>query len=279
MAGSRTRVAIVGGDRAVAAVDLEAIASEAGTSRGDAPAAIAMERVDPDRADVVLAVGERGLMKAARAGVEAPIVAVELDEDPSDGPRDTQSIGFPDGGSRYAVDIEGIADVLDRIAGGEGHAGVSTVEHPLLAVSVDGEPVDSALFDVTLVTSEPARISEYGVRGDGEDHGTFRADAVTVATPIGSTGYARRAGGPVSSPGTGLVVVPIAPFSTRTDTWVLRSPVTLSVERDEEPVSLVIDDEERRGVETDEPVSIVVDDQVRIVVPAPADSEAGLEKL
>ena len=101
-------------------------------------------------------------------------------------------------------------------------------------------PADLAA-DVTLVTSESARISEFAVRAGGRRVDDFRADGVVVATPLGSAGYARAAGGPVVEPGTGLAVVPVAEFATFRGAWVLDPPVGCTVERDEVPVSLVLD--------------------------------------
>ncbi|MFA9517654.1 hypothetical protein ACERIT_10625 [Halopenitus sp. H-Gu1] len=257
MGGSRTRVAIVGEESALEATALETAVSEAGATTCQ----------EPVRVDVVLAVGERGLLMAARESLEAPIIAVDAgwagDSDVPDGHDESRVTGFPDGGLRYAIDVGRVPDVLDRFDG-DGSP-IETVDHPLLAVSVGGVEVATALFDVTLVTSEPARISEYAVESGAEYRQSFRADAVTVATPIGTTGYARCAGAPVLSPGTGLVVVPVAPFSTRTDTWVVNDSATISVEREEEPVSLVIDDEVCRTVGTDDPVSVSVDGRLRIV--------------
>jgi NAD+ kinase len=100
-----------------------------------------------------------------------------------------------------------------------------------------------ALFDLTLVSEEPARISEFTVRSGTDTVDCFRADGVVVATPAGSGDYARAAGGPVVGRGTGVVaVVPISPFATDTDHWVLdAASVVLRVERDDNPVELLVD--------------------------------------
>ncbi len=197
---------------------------------------------------VVVALGKSAVIDLVRAGVSVPVLAVDAGQELESVPAD---------------DLE---RAIDTLLSGEWRTG----ERPLLSVSVAGERVADALFDATLVTSEPARISEYGIQADNDAIAQFRADAVVVATPVGSRGYARDAGGPVVQSGTGvLAVVPVAPFAIHVDDWVLPSPVTLSVERDEDAVVLLADDREVRSVEPHEPVRIASDGEVELVsVPA-----------
>ena len=124
------------------------------------------------------------------------------------------------------------------------------------AATLDGERVDRALLDVTLVTSEAARISEFAIEFAYGTSTTFRADGVVVATPLGSDGYANAAGAPVVEPGGGLAVAPIAPFRTQTSSWVAASELTVTVEREEEPVTLVIDGTNHGVVEPNRPIAI-----------------------
>jgi NAD+ kinase len=49
--------------------------------------------------------------------------------------------------------------------------------------------------------------------------------------------------------------------------WVLRPPVSLSVERDEARVTLRLDDEVTRPVPPDVPVDVAVDASTSLVVP------------
>nr|WP_303650192.1 hypothetical protein [Halalkalicoccus sp. NIPERK01] len=120
-------------------------------------------------------------------------------------------------------------------------------------------------MDVTLVTTEPARISEYAVDHADERVAAFRADGVVVATPAGSHGYAAAAGGPTLAPtAEALCVVPIAPFHTQATRWVLdTSALGLSVLRDEGEVSLLVDDTEYGVVDPDQRVRLAVDGHVR----------------
>ncbi|ELY44576.1 NAD(+)/NADH kinase [Natronorubrum sulfidifaciens] len=148
-------------------------------------------------------------------------------------------------------------------------AGDATIrQRSVLGVDVDdGTTRDGnntparALFDVTLVTDEPARISEYGVSSRGESVATFRADGVVVATPAGSRGYASAVDAPqLSSAVDAVAVTPIAPFVMQTCQWVLpEDELTLTVERNDTPVRLVVDDRPAETVPVDTAVTIAAD--------------------
>lgn len=192
----------------------------------------------------VAAVGEAALTALVRADVPVPILPIET----GDG---LESV--PDGALGAAV---------ESVLAGES----SVVERPVLTVETD-DYADRALFDVTLVTGEPAHISEYAVRTADRDIARFRADGVVAATPAGSAGYASAAGGPVLSHAIDAVaVVPIAPFVTQTDQWILPDDdVRISVERDECPVVLVVDDRPVGPVPPGDPVSITAADSIDIL--------------
>ena len=172
---------------------------------------------------MVVAVGEGALVDLATAGVAAPVVPVSTP------------------GSVRPVPASGIESAIASVLAG----GFEAVDHPVLSLAASGSDGDlaRALFDLALVTTEPARISEYTVLHGDERVSTVRADGVVVATPAGSTGYARAADGAVLAPETGVaVVVPISPFATDADPWVLPvDEVGLRVERDEATVDLVAD--------------------------------------
>lgn len=203
---------------------------------------------DRDGADAIVAVGERAVDETATAAAPA----------------------LPVGTGRYAVAPPSVPAAIDQLVRGVARR----VEHPRMAISVAGDHAGHALFDVTLVTSEPARISEYRVSFPGGRETSFRADGVVVATPLGSDGYAGAAGGPVLAPGTGFSVVPVSPFTTRTDRWVTPEAVELGVERDGESVSLVLDDDVRCEIEPHEPITVEVADRVELLsVPAARDAE------
>ncbi|WP_266076841.1 NAD(+)/NADH kinase [Haladaptatus caseinilyticus] len=192
----------------------------------------------------VVAVGESAVIDLVGAGVSVPVLPVDA------------------GAGLESVPGENVESAIEDMLSGDW----TTAARPLLSASVEGEHVADALFDATLVTREPARISEYAVRANGDSVAQFRADAVVTATPAGSRGYARDAGGPVVQPGSGVLsVVPVAPFAIHVDDWVLSGPVTLSVERDEDAVELLADDRDICPIEPHEAVELAVDGSFEVV--------------
>ena len=143
-----------------------------------------------------------------------------------------------------------------------------TEHHPLFDVSVAGVDAGKAVFDVTAVTVEAARISEYAVETTADTVGQFRADGVALATPSGSPGYARRIGGPVLAPADSVgVVAPIAPFQTNPDHWVVSlDGLSISVERDEATVALYVDGDEVATVACGETARLRQSRSLRVAV-------------
>ncbi|MFD1644905.1 ATP-NAD kinase [Haloarchaeobius litoreus] len=194
----------------------------------------------------VVAVGERALGELAGAAVDVPVLAVDVGEG-------VRSVATADAAAAVTTVLEDRVERTTRRA---------------FAVQVGDERHD-AVFDVTLVTTEPARISEYCVAADGAEVGQFRADGVVVATPAGSHGYARAAGGPVVA-GTAPVaaVVPIAPFAIDTNHWVVSNEaVVLSVERDEGSVSLLVDGRTVGTVDPAAPVRLSPGHELELLCP------------
>ncbi|WP_265111140.1 NAD(+)/NADH kinase [Halosolutus halophilus] len=199
---------------------------------------------------VLVTVGETGLTTVARTGTDVPVLPIG---------------SVPGLETVAAADIDaGVASALDGDAIERGR--------PLLGVgresgSTSGDR-ERALFDVTLVTGEPARISEYSVESRGDAVAQFRADGVVVATPAGSYGYASAVDAPRLSPAVDAVAVaPIAPFVTSTRRWVLpEDALALAVERDEGDVRLLADDRAVGTVSPGERVTVVVDGTLSTLV-------------
>lgn len=200
------------------------------------------EVVPIPEADVVVAVGESTLLELVRDGLDVPVLPVAAGE------------------GRHVVSKPDASGALAAVLAGE----TRRVEHPRLRIDVDGESVATALYDVTLVTTDPARISEYVVAEPEETLASVRSDGVVIATPAGSAGYAKAAGGPVLSPGTGLAVVPIAPFTTHPEAWVVADEVAIAAVRDDE-VSLFADETAVCEIGPDESVRIQCGEPVQLL--------------
>ncbi|MFC7155298.1 hypothetical protein ACFQPA_07500 [Halomarina halobia] len=221
--GDRPRLGVVGADEAVAEAIGDAGAERVPVAAGDLPADL----------DAVVAVGE-GAVLSLPPDCPAPVLAVG-------------------GDSPLSVPPARVAGAVAAVAAGQSR----TVEVPVVAVTHAGGRT-RALMDAMLVTASPARISEYSIESGGRTVARFRADGVVVATPFGSRGYARAAGGPSLALGSGVAaVVPVAPFAIDPDRWVLPlGTVTLRVERDEAAVELLADDRREGPVAPNDPVRI-----------------------
>lgn len=211
---------------------------------------------------VLVAVGEGVLLGLARRAPPVPILPVEA------------------GRGVRSVPREALAEVGERLAAGDW----AVEDHPLLGVEWAGGRT-TAFFDAMLVTAGPADISEFTVRADGENVARFRADGVVATTPAGSPGYTRTAGGPVVAPSLDvLVVVPIAPFATSLDHWVVPLEAAITVERDEAAVEVLADDRSAGPASVGDAVRLAPTGRVDIVrVPEGLSPfghrEAELEKL
>jgi NAD+ kinase len=206
------------------------------------------ELVAVDRADAVVALGEDAL--ASLVGTDRPVLAVEVEGVPS-------------------VTRDGLGAALSALVEGRCHS----VRRPLLGVT-GSDVAATALFDVGLFAAEPGRISEFAVDRDGHRLATVRADGVVVATPAGSHGYARAAGGPALAPDTGVVaVVPVAPFGARVGPWVLEpGTVALSVARDEVAVRLVVDGHTAGRVPVGQRLRLGEEGALSVLVPGGSDN-------
>jgi len=173
---SGQRVGVVGDGRAASAVE-----AAGGTPIED--------RTEFGSTRFVLASGEAAIVDLARASVGVPVLPTGVEN-----------------GLR-AVPADRIEAAVARVLDGDQR----TVTHPVLEADGPFDPV-RAIFDIALMAAEPARISEFAVRTGDDTVSRFRADGVVAATPAGSAGYSRNAGGPVVAHGTGVAsVVPIAP--------------------------------------------------------------------
>ena len=197
---------------------------------------------------LLVAAGESTLSAIARADPDVPVLPVG------------EIAGLE------TVTRDALPDALAAVLAGD----ATICQRSVLGVDVDTDDETTrdddgfparALFDVALVTDEPARISEYGVSSRGESVARFRADGVVVATPAGSRGYASAVNAPhLSSAVSAVTVTPIAPFVMQTRQWVLpEDDLTLTVTRNDTAVRLVVDDRPAETVPVDTAVTIAAD--------------------
>lgn len=198
----------------------ERLASDGLAVTVDTPEALAADGRNGADLDLAVAIGATAIGEFVAAGSTVPLVPVDAGAGIRGVPRtDVDSL---------AIQIRTDSWELE--------------DHHPYAVTVDDERVGPFVFDLTLLTAEAARISEYTVVADGEHVDTARADGVVIATPAGSTDYARRVHAPILGPEAGIAVAWIAPFRADPDRWVLQpSTLALRVERDEAAVDLVVD--------------------------------------
>jgi NAD+ kinase len=215
-----TRVALLGADDAAA----DAVRDAGGTPVGG----------DLASAAVAAAFAEAALLDAVRDRTDTPILPVGVG-------REYGGAAAPDRERALAALATGDYRVADR---------------PTLDVRT-GDTVARALADATLVTRDPAKISEYAIQTPAGDVATVRADGVVAATPVGSRGYAADAGGPALDPGLdGVAVVPIAPFAVDRSNWVAAPPLSVTVLRDETDVALYVDGRQVGPVPPEQPVEL-----------------------
>jgi NAD+ kinase len=204
------------------------------------------ERILAADPEVIVAVGGAVAdLVADRGAPEVPVVTVDAGE------------AFPD-----------IADPAAAVAALR--AGCrDTVAYPVFGVAVGGGHAGYALLDAMVVTTGPGRISEFRIDASGE-LGSFRADGVVVATPAGSHGYARSAGGPRLRPGSdAAAVAPVAAFTMSPDRWVVGLDVTIEITSQRDvPLSLLVDDE-RTAIDPERTVTVTKRGSIDVIAADP----------
>jgi NAD+ kinase len=140
------------------------------------------------------------------------------------------------------VSPAGLPEALARLAAGD-----FTIErHAGLAARADRAELATRFGFNDVVLSRAARTGAVSVDLSVNDvrYGYYRADAVVVATPTGSTAYNYAAGGPILSPSSDTVVVtPVAPMAGISRAVVLGAGdrVSLTVAADSAPIAVDVD--------------------------------------
>lgn len=221
------RVGIVaqrGNDEAVAlATDVVAAIPEAVTVRVDPETATVLGRsgldIDAfDGLDLVVSIGGDGtFLYAARHAGTTPVVGVNLGE-----------VGFLN-----AVAPEAAVPTVEAVVETYRETGaVETVALPRLVARGVGDGVAPAINEI--VVQGPQRGRGYGVdvevSVDGEAYASTHADGVLVATPTGSSAYNLSEGGPLVTPGAGVLVVTVMSSTSSTRPLVVSGEASVDIE-------------------------------------------------
>lgn len=104
-----------------------------------------------------------------------------------------------------------------------------------------------ALNDVVMSKGTIARMGEFAVRLSGQLAASFRADAVIVSTPTGSTAYNLSANGPILAPNVdAMVVTPVCPHLLTIRPMVVRgdAEVAVTIEGVPDQIFVTVDGQE-----------------------------------
>ncbi|GIF72601.1 NAD(+)/NADH kinase [Asanoa siamensis] len=141
-------------------------------------------------------------------------------------------LGVNYGNLGFLVEVTpaGLPAALHRLAAGD-----YTVEQHAGMEVIIGDTRKCAFNDVVLGRSGPGRTTNVDLTVNDVHYGYYRADAVIVATPTGSTAYNYSAGGPVLSPSShAMVVTPVAPMSGISRPVVLGGDDRVSIRAEDE---------------------------------------------
>ena len=186
---------------------------------------VPVNKMREDGVELIISVGGDGtvLRNISKMDDPLPILAIHMG-----------TLGF-----LVDVDPEDAIETIENVL-----AGFKYGERPRLAVSLNGEALQSAVNEVVIITAKPAKILTYKISVDECELGELRADGVVFATPTGSTAYAMSAGGPIIDPRVdAALIVPLAPFKLSSRPWVVPLDSTLRVEltNPEKEAVIVID--------------------------------------
>jgi len=177
-------------------------------------------------ADVVVAVGGDGtVLEAVRVGLAAglPVLGVNAGH-----------LGF-----LTCVEPGLLEEALDILATG----GWPESSRMTLAARVPGKPAAVGINDVVVEKAVSQHVVKISVAVGAERLVSYRADAVVVATPTGSTAYTFSAGGPLVDPALeALVITAVAPHN------LFARPIVL---RPDQHLRLTVDDDRPARVNVD----------------------------
>jgi NAD+ kinase len=194
-------------------------------------------------ADVYVAVGGDGTILLTLHHTDRPVLAVNAG-----------GIGFlSEVEPKYAL------NAVERILRGD----FRVEERAKVACQLDDQRLPDAANEVTVQSSQIAKLIKFRIEINGEVTDTLRGDGVIVATATGSTGYSLSVGGPILHPSVDAVVVsPIAPFRLGARPLVIPYTSTVRItllERrlgSEKPAKVVVDGHHSTDMAPNEAVTV-----------------------
>ncbi|GAA2620141.1 NAD(+)/NADH kinase [Dactylosporangium fulvum] len=191
-------------------------------------------------------------------------------------------LGVNHGNLGFLVEVSPgeLASALARLADGD----FTVEQHGCLEVDAGRRELKTRLGfnDVVLAREGRAGAVSVDLRVNDVQYGYYRADAVVVSTPTGSTAYNYAAGGPVLSPSSGaLVVTPVAPLSGISRPVVLGAEdhVTLAVSADSAPIAVDVDGTQAGALGHDDRLAVTMRPEAAQVVRLSATDHASRSRV
>lgn len=170
--------------------------------------------------DVLVTVGGDGTILHALQRTTLPVCGINMGE-----------MGF-----MTSAEPEDGEEALDRLLDGE----YEVEERLRLATTLAGKALPPATNEVVVKSPRPSKVLSLEVRSGDRTIVDLVADGLIVSTATGSTGYSLSAGGPLVHPGVDcFVIVPLAPFSVNSRSYVVPT---------DEPISAHLTEEGKHGV-------------------------------
>lgn len=174
-------------------------------------------QLEQSRPDLVIVLGGDGtLLSAARAfsHFDVPLLGVNAG-----------SLGF-----LTEVTLSEMFATLEAIANGGCEIDRRSMIRCRVMREGKAEADHNALNDVVVNTGRIARMGDFDVYVDGKFVSNYKADALIVATPTGSTAYSLAAGGPILSPDVdAFVVTPVSPHALTNRPLVLKDTCVVEI--------------------------------------------------
>lgn len=197
----------------------------------------------PSAADIILSFGGDGtlLNTAFRIGArQTPILGVNMGR-----------LGF-----LADTEVAQLDETIRRLERGEYRIESRMVLEARLD-GVAGKDTHWALNDIVLEHSQTTQLISVEVKVDSAPLTTYWADGLIVSTPTGSTAYSLSVGGPILTPGSGVVVLtPLAPHTLTVRPIVVPATSVIEIRVPSQPYVFAADGRSK----------IIEDDSVQITI-------------